>query len=96
MSQGKARSDAIDWDDFLHQTSSTTLGEAAVEGVSLGSLGALGWAVAHGPDIAPDALAGEPADSGVVVLNDRWRLALARLNPDLPGDALDDALRRLT
>ena len=32
----------------------------------------------------------------MVVLHGRVRSALARLNPDLPDDALDDALRRLT
>ena len=69
--------------------------ESDVEAVAVGWLASLGWAVAHGPDIAPDALAAERTDYGEVVLNGRLRSALAQLNPDLPGDALDDALRRL-
>ena len=52
--------------------------------------------VAHGPDIAPDTPAAERADYGTVVLTNRLRFALARLNPELPDEALEDALRRLT
>ena len=73
-----------------------SLSESIVEAVALDWLASLGWAVLHGPDIAPDMLAAERADYGEVVLHDRLRAALARLNPDLPDDALEDALRRLT
>ncbi len=37
--------------------------------VALGWLASLGWAMAYGPDIAPDALASERADYGEVVPN---------------------------
>ena len=70
--------------------------ESTVEAVALDWLASLGWAVANGPDIAPDMPAAERADYGAVVLTERLRSALARLNPDLPDDALEDALRRLT
>ena len=72
------------------------ISEFAVESVALDWLASLGWAVLHGPDIAPDTPAAERADYGEVVLFGRLRSALARLNPDRPDDALDDALRRLT
>ena len=58
-------------------------------------LASLGWTVVHGPDIAPDTLGAERADYGEVVLGGRLLTALTRLNPDLPNDALQDALRRL-
>ena len=74
----------------------TPVGEATVESAVLDWLAALGWTVLHGPDIAPDTPAAERADYGEVVLTTRLRSALARLNPDLPDDALEDALRRLT
>ena len=70
--------------------------ESTVEAVTLDWLVSLGWAVAHGPDIAPGMPATERADYGAVVLDARLRAALARLNPDLPNDALEDARRRLT
>ena len=70
--------------------------ESTVESVALDWLASLGWTVFHGPDIAPDTPAAGRADYGEVVLNGRLRSALARLNPDRPDDALDDALRRLT
>ena len=74
----------------------TPLSESSVEAVALDWLAALGWAVAHGPDIAPDTPAVERADYSTVILTNRLRSALARLNPELPDEALEDALRRLT
>ena len=76
--------------------SDASLSESTVEAVALDWLESLGWAVAHGPDIAEGMPAAERTDYGEVVLNARLRSALARLNPDLPDDPLDDAARRLT
>ena len=70
--------------------------ESTVEDAALDWLAGLDWSVAHGPDIAPDALAAERTDYGQVVLDRRLRDALARLNPNLPTAALDDAFRKLT
>ena len=70
--------------------------ESDVEQAALAWLESLGWHVAHGPDVAPEAACAERADYGRVVLEQRLRDALARLNPDLPAEALDDAFRKLT
>ncbi len=78
------------------RTGSGTLTEADVERVALDWLVGLGWAVAHGPEIGPDGVQPERADYGTVVLEGRLRDALARLNPSLPDEALENALRRLT
>lgn len=42
--------------------------ESVVEEAALAWLEALGWTVAHGPDIAPDMLAAERRDYGEAVL----------------------------
>ena len=76
--------------------SDASLSESTVETAALAWLESCGWAVANGPDIAPDTANAQRADYGEVVLSERLRSALARLNPDLPADALADALRRLT
>ena len=60
----------------------TTLTEADVEAAALEWLAALGWQTAHGPDIGPGAPGEERADYGAVVLEQRLRDALARLNPE--------------
>ena len=70
--------------------------ESDVEQAALDWLEGLGWHVAHGPDVAPESAGAERADYGRVVLEQRLRDALARLNPDLPAEALDDAFRKLT
>ena len=82
--------------DGAASVADASLSESAVEAVALDWLAARGWEVRHGPDIAPGTPVAERAGYGEVVLYGRLRSALARLNPDLPGDALDDALRRLT
>ena len=96
------RSSSTEWEvrDMASEQSArvrdASLSESTVEDVALDWLASLGWAVAHGPNIAPDTPAAERADYGTVVLTNRLRSALARLNPELPDEALEDALRRLT
>ena len=70
--------------------------ESEVEAAALEWLEDLGWRVAHGPDIGPHAADAERADYTAVVLEQRLRDALDRLNPDLPAEALDDAFRKVT
>ena len=74
----------------------TTLVEADVEAAALEWLAAFGWQTAHGPDIGPGGTSEERADYGAFVLEHRLRDALARLNSDLPAEAVDDAYRKLT
>ena len=70
--------------------------ESIVEEAALAWLAGLGYAVVHGPDIAPGEPAAERAEYGEVILAGRLRAALRRLNPQAPPDALEEALRRLT
>ena len=51
----------------------TTITEADVEEAALAWLTALGWGVAHGPDIAPETPNAERDDYGQVVLERRLR-----------------------
>ena len=73
------------------------LGESVVEEAAIEyftgagpALAGLGYTYAHGPDL--DAERGGPAG---VVLEARFRAALARINPHLPPDALDDVARQV-
>ena len=73
----------------------TVLTESIVEEAALDWLRGLGYNVIGGPDMppGPHALRESYAD---VVFTSTVRGALGRLNPNLPGEALDDAFRRLT
>ncbi|MBL9000178.1 MAG: type I restriction endonuclease subunit R [Phycisphaerae bacterium] len=51
----------------------------------------LGYSIAHGPDIAPDGKAPERATYAEVVLVGRLKAALAKINPHLPSEAIDEA-----
>jgi type I restriction enzyme R subunit len=70
--------------------------ESVIEQAALAWLEGLGWLVKHGPEIAPGELGAERADYAQAILVDRLRQALARLNPQLPIDAREDAFRKLT
>ncbi len=73
----------------------STFTESVVEEAALEWLAALQYAVVHGPDIAPGELLAERRDYGEVILEDRVRKALARFNPKLPPEALEDAFRKI-
>jgi len=70
--------------------------ESDVEEAALAWLASVGWQIRNGADIAPGEPAAERDDYGHVILAQRLRDALARLNPALPAEALDEALRKLT
>jgi len=70
--------------------------ESVVEQAALDWLAGVGWQVVHGATIAPGELTAERYDFGQVVLGQRLRDALVRLNPALPAEALEDAFRKLT
>ena len=54
--------------------------------------GELGYAVAHGPELARGQPAAERDSFGDVVLAGRLREAIQRLNTVIPGDACEEAL----
>ena len=70
--------------------------EAVVEDAALDWLADLGWSVAAGPDIAPGGSRQERGTYAAVVLEQRLRDALTRLNPAIPSEVRDDAFQRLT
>jgi type I restriction enzyme R subunit len=72
-----------------------SLNESTVELAALEWFGELGYAVEHGPHLAPGEPAAERDSFGEVVLLGRLRAAIARLNPIIPEEAREDALRKV-
>ena len=70
--------------------------ESVVEDAALAWLESLGYVIKHGLEIAPGELFAERTDYGQVVLEQRLRDALVRINPQLPAEAVNDAFRKLT
>ncbi len=73
-----------------------TFTESVIEQAALAWLESMGYLILAGLDIAPGELASERDNYGQVVLEYRLRQALARLNPQVPADALEEAFRKLT
>jgi hypothetical protein len=61
-----------------------SLTESIVEDAALTWFGGLGYAVGHGPQMAPGEPAAERESFGEVVLVGRLREALRQLNPAIP------------
>ena len=72
-----------------------SLNESIVEDATLTWFGELGYAIGHGPHIAPGEAAAERDSFGDVVLVRRLRGAILRLNPSIPGEAREEALRKV-
>ena len=69
--------------------------ETDVELATLEWLQELGYETLFGPEIAPGEPGAERDDYQQVFLESRFRDALARLNPKIPADSLDEAFRRV-
>ncbi len=71
------------------------LNESIVEDAALEWFGELGYTVGHGPHLAPAEPAAERDSFGDVVLVARLRDAVARLNPHIPAEAREEAVRKV-
>ncbi len=69
--------------------------ESTVEDAALELLAGLGYTVLHGPNIAPGELLAERKEYSEVLLLGRLKQALVRINPKIPAEAIEDAVRKL-
>lgn len=74
----------------------TAFTESVVEEAALEWFVALGYAVVAGPSLAPGEPAAERRSYADVVLEGRLREAVARLNPSVSPEGLEEAVRKLT
>ena len=69
--------------------------ESHLEEATLEWFEELGYEIVFAPDIAPDGEYPEREDYSDVILNERLLEALARINPKLSNDAIEDAFRQI-
>jgi type I restriction enzyme, R subunit len=72
-----------------------SLNESIVEDAALEWFGELNYTVGHGPHLAPGEPAAERDSFGEVVLVGRLRETIRRLNTSIPGEAREEALRKV-
>ncbi len=70
--------------------------ESVVEEACLQYFGQLGYDYHPAPEFASDGLFAERADYGETILKHRLQVALAKINPTIPGAAIEDAIRKVT
>lgn len=69
------------------------LTESDIESLAIERLQSLGFSYIYGPEIAPDSASPERDSFAEVLLLNRLRHAVARINPTLPAAALDEAIK---
>ena len=72
-----------------------TIYESDIEEAALNWFANLDYTVLHGPDIAPDTPDAERSTYNEVILTHRLRDAVARLNPEIPPNAQEEAIRKV-
>jgi len=70
--------------------------ESTVEDATLSWFAELGYTVVNGPTIAPGEMFAERTTYGDVVLTKRLHEALVRINPGVPVEAIDEAIRKIS
>ncbi|MHB8881716.1 MAG: type I restriction endonuclease subunit R [Thermodesulfovibrionales bacterium] len=69
--------------------------ESDIELYTIEELEGLGYKYLHGPDISCDGLFAERLSYSDIVIAGRLRAAIQKLNPDIPADAQEQALRTI-
>ena len=69
--------------------------ENILEQTCLNWLEELGWNTIHGTDIDPGTSNEERSDYSEVILKERLRTALTRINPKVPAISIDEAVKKL-
>jgi len=69
--------------------------ESVVEEAAIEYLQTLGYEYVHGPEIAPDGPSPGRASYSEVILGDRLRTSLTRINPHLDSDTLDRVAKQV-
>ncbi len=70
--------------------------ESHLEAATLEWFEELGYEIVFAPDLAPDGEYPEREDYSEVILAERLKDALARINPRLPGAAIEEAFRQIS
>ena len=70
--------------------------EEDLENISIEWFKEIGYSFVHGPDLASDGESPEREDFRQVILIDRLRSALKKLNPEVPQATIESAVLQLT
>jgi len=72
------------------------LTESAIENFAINLLEKQGYQYIYGPNIAPDGDTPERSSFEDIILTERLRTAVSRINPTLPMDVQEDAIKQIT
>jgi len=72
------------------------LTESAIENFAINLLEKQGYQYIYGPNIAPDGDTPERSSFEDIILTERLRVAISRINPAIPMDVQEDAIKQIT
>ncbi|WP_129596543.1 type I restriction endonuclease [Methanohalophilus profundi] len=70
--------------------------ESEIEEHALQLLQNAGYDYIHGPDISPEGDCAERTTYSDMILKDRVRDAISRINPDIPRNAREESIEKLS
>jgi len=73
----------------------TKITENSIETFAIETLQSLGWEYVHGLSIAPGGEHAERESFEQIILTQRLRKVVARLNPDIPAEAQEQAVQKV-
>src|SRR5690606_15996062 len=85
----------IEWLSKSRALMSSKITESAIETFAIELLENQGYQYIYGPAIAPDSDTPERSSFEEVLLLDRLKSAVARINPAVPADAREDAIKQI-
>jgi type I restriction enzyme R subunit len=74
----------------------SAVAESTVEQAALDWFKELGYDIKYGPEIAAGELFAERTSYSTVILENRLRSALIKINPEIPAEAIEDAFRKVS
>ena len=80
---------------MLNCTVKMKMSESEIEKYTIELLEQQGYQYIYGPDIAPDSETAERSSFAEVLLFDRLNNTIARINPEIPAEASDDAVKQI-
>ena len=73
----------------------TKITESAIELLAIQNLESLGYHYVHGPEVAPDGHSPERESFAQVLLLNRLKNAVRKINPGIPADAQNEAIKEI-
>jgi type I restriction enzyme R subunit len=86
----------MDGETYTWRRNLSGITESTLEQAALDWFESMDWHIEFGPEISPDGTSCEREDYDQIVLLGRLKKALEKINPNIPPDPIEEAIRKIT